>query len=306
MARPGAAQASAGIDDYAGAVIDLMDALHIESAMIGGLSMGGYVTFAVHRRAPTYFAGMLLANTRAQADSDEGRAGRLKMIDLVSVEGAPGVARQMLPKLLGEDTRNERSEIVRKVEQLILAAPPDAIVAALRAMMSRPDSTSGSQSRDLSHTRGVRRSRHTHSAGREPFHATEDSLGPSGGPLGGGASFEHGAAAGVQPGALPVSHGPSVRYVRLPAWMAVAGLLCLLTGGTPTLAIQDQEPVIAVDPIHARFERILDTYVRDGLVYYRALKAERRVLDNYLAHLARPRRLRRLRSGPRRLSRRSG
>ena len=54
----------AGIDDYAADVIDLMDALHIDSAVIGGISMGGYVAFAIHRRAPTYFLGMVLANTQ--------------------------------------------------------------------------------------------------------------------------------------------------------------------------------------------------------------------------------------------------
>ena len=59
------------MDDYAADVIDLLDALHIEKAVIGGLSMGGYVTFAMFRHAPRYFRGMVLADTKSQADTPE-------------------------------------------------------------------------------------------------------------------------------------------------------------------------------------------------------------------------------------------
>jgi pimeloyl-ACP methyl ester carboxylesterase len=134
------------IDDYAGAVIDLMDALHLESAVVGGVSMGGYVAFAMLRRAPTYFAGLLLANTRAKADSPEGRAGRQKMIDLAAAEGPAAVARQMLPKLLADGTRAADPGLARAVETMILRASPPALVSAIRAMAGRPDSTA-----DLEH-----------------------------------------------------------------------------------------------------------------------------------------------------------
>ena len=43
---------AASVDDYAGDVIDLLDALHVHDAVVGGLSMGGYVTFALLRHAP--------------------------------------------------------------------------------------------------------------------------------------------------------------------------------------------------------------------------------------------------------------
>jgi pimeloyl-ACP methyl ester carboxylesterase len=133
--------AAASIDDYAAAVIDLLDALHVESAVIGGLSMGGYVAFAMYRRAPGYFAGLLLANTRAQADSPDGRAGRQKMIDLANAEGPSAIASQMLPRLLGETTRSEQPDLVRRVEGMMRSASSRGIVHALQAMAGRPDST---------------------------------------------------------------------------------------------------------------------------------------------------------------------
>src|ERR1051325_3471261 len=53
--------------------------------------------------------------------------------------------------------------------------------------------------------------------------------------------------------------------------------LALLTA-TPVA----QQPTIVLSP----FDLILDTYVRDGYVYYRALKLERRRLDEYVRQLA--------------------
>jgi pimeloyl-ACP methyl ester carboxylesterase len=70
------------MDDYAADIAGLLDALEIERAVIGGLSMGGYVTFALFRAAPERFAGMVLADTRSQADTPAARDGRRTMTEL--------------------------------------------------------------------------------------------------------------------------------------------------------------------------------------------------------------------------------
>ena len=131
------------VDDYAGDVIDLLDHLKIDEAVIGGVSMGGYVTMAIARHAPRYISGLVLADTRPQADTPEGVEGRKKMIAMIGEKGAgaaAAVADDMLPKLLGETTRREQPEIVERVRGLILSSPASAIEGAVRALMSRPDS----------------------------------------------------------------------------------------------------------------------------------------------------------------------
>jgi 3-oxoadipate enol-lactonase len=133
--------AAQSVDDYAGDVIDLLDALHVDEAVIGGLSMGGYVAFAILRHAARYVQGLVLADTRSQADTPEGRDGRRKMLQLVQEKGAAGVADEMIPKLLGETTRRERPGVVERVRALVLANSSDAIAGAVRALMTRPDST---------------------------------------------------------------------------------------------------------------------------------------------------------------------
>jgi pimeloyl-ACP methyl ester carboxylesterase len=129
------------VDDYAGDVIDLLDALHVQTAVIGGLSLGGYVAFAILRLAARYVEGLILADTRPQGDTPEGVEGRKRLLKLVLDKGPSAVADEMLPKLLGETTRSTRPEVVARVRSLILANSADAIGGAIRALMTRPDST---------------------------------------------------------------------------------------------------------------------------------------------------------------------
>ena len=129
------------VDDYAGDVIDLLDALHVTEAVVGGLSLGGYVAFAMLRRANRYVRGLILADTRSQADSPESVAGRKRMLQLLADSGSAALADEMVPKLLGMSTRASHPEIADRVRGIILSNPPEAIAGGLRALMSRPDST---------------------------------------------------------------------------------------------------------------------------------------------------------------------
>jgi 3-oxoadipate enol-lactonase len=132
---------AASIDDYAGDVIDLLDALHVKQAVVCGLSMGGYVAFALLRLAARYVQGLILADTRSQADTPEGLAGRTRLLQVVQDRGAAGVADEMIPKLLGATTRASRPAVEERVRSLALASSAEAIAGAIRALMTRPDAT---------------------------------------------------------------------------------------------------------------------------------------------------------------------
>ncbi len=127
------------IDDYAADVVDLLDALHIEDAVIGGLSMGGYVTLALFGLAPRYFRGMVLADTRPQADTPDGVEGRRRMLALVAEKGPAAVADELLPKLLADDTQRNQPDVVARVRALTLANSSAAIAGAISALMTRRD-----------------------------------------------------------------------------------------------------------------------------------------------------------------------
>ncbi len=133
---------ASSMDDYAGDLIDLLDALHIEDAVVAGLSMGGYVAFALLRHAPNYVRGLVLADTRSQADTPEAVEGRKRTLALVEDRGPAGLAAEMIPKLLGETTRRDQPQVVERVRDLILSNSASAISGAITALMTRPDSTS--------------------------------------------------------------------------------------------------------------------------------------------------------------------
>ena len=126
------------MDEYALDVLALMDALTIDEAAVGGLSMGGYAAFAVFRQAPSRVTATVLADTRSQADTPAGREARLQMRTLLADEGPRGVANQMLPKLLSPDAS---PDVVQAVRDMIESADARAIDAAIGALMDRPDST---------------------------------------------------------------------------------------------------------------------------------------------------------------------
>jgi 3-oxoadipate enol-lactonase len=138
---PGATPANPiTLDDMAADVVAFLDALEIEKAVIGGLSMGGYVTMALYRLAPERFTAMVLANTRAGADSPEAGAAREKMAQLVRREGSQAVADDMLPKLLGATSRRARPHLTPLVRRLITNNTAEGIEAAIHAVKERPDS----------------------------------------------------------------------------------------------------------------------------------------------------------------------
>lgn len=112
-----------------------------DRAVVGGCSMGGYVALAFARRHPDRLAGLVLANTRADADSPEALAGRAATLKLVAEQGTATLVEKVLPRLLGASTRRDRPELVERVRTLGCAQSAEAIRAAVVAMRDRPDST---------------------------------------------------------------------------------------------------------------------------------------------------------------------
>ena len=126
--------------EYAQDVVDLIQELGIKSAVIGGCSMGGYAALALYAFHPEIFEGLVLANSRGGPDSSEGRANRRNMLALLDREGPSGIAKDMMPKLLGKTTHETNATAEAFVRRLIKQQSPVAIRSAIHRMMHRADS----------------------------------------------------------------------------------------------------------------------------------------------------------------------
>ena len=119
----------------------LLDHLQIAQAVIGGLSMGGYVALAFYKQFPSRVRALVLADTRAQADTEEGKQARAQQAEKALTEGMAGIADAMLPKLLTPETVSKRPEAVRRVRDMMLKTKPEGAAAALHGMAEREDQT---------------------------------------------------------------------------------------------------------------------------------------------------------------------
>lgn len=135
-------QAPATMNRMAQDVAELMDHLDIPRAVIGGLSMGGYVALAFYKQFASRVRALILADTRAQADTAEAKQTRAQHAEKALSEGMAGIADAMLPKLLTPETVSKHPDIVKRVRDMMLKTKPEGAAAALHGMAERDDHTS--------------------------------------------------------------------------------------------------------------------------------------------------------------------
>jgi 3-oxoadipate enol-lactonase len=125
------------IADMADDVASLLDALKLPAATVGGMSMGGYVALAFARRHRNRLQSLVLADTKAAADTPDARQGRQAAITLVETQGVAALLEKQIPRLLSASA----SEGLRAEVRRLGAQPPNAVIAAIRALRDRPDRT---------------------------------------------------------------------------------------------------------------------------------------------------------------------
>lgn len=128
------------VESYADDLKALLDALQIDRAIIAGLSMGGYVALAFWRAYRHVVSGLVLADTRAEADAPEAIEKRTNQQKAVEEGGPSALTEGLLGALLADATRQKKPDVVATVRKLI-DNPAAGYIGALEAMKKRPDST---------------------------------------------------------------------------------------------------------------------------------------------------------------------
>jgi len=136
-----ATSAVATMEEMAQDVSELMEKLNFSRSAVCGLSMGGYVALALYRMFPLRVRALVLADSRATADTDEARANREAQAQQALREGMAPIADAMLPKLVSSGTMARNSEVGARVRKMIMNTNPEGAAAALRGMGQRRDQT---------------------------------------------------------------------------------------------------------------------------------------------------------------------
>ena len=134
------------------AVLAELGTRDVSRAVVGGVSLGGYVAMELVRARPSLLAGLMLCDTKASADGDEARANRERLAGLATEPGAEVgrlLEQAVLPGLLGATTRSERPAVVDRVIGWLHEADGQAVAWYQRAMADRPDSLADLADLDL-------------------------------------------------------------------------------------------------------------------------------------------------------------
>jgi pimeloyl-ACP methyl ester carboxylesterase len=136
----GVGEGPATMEKHAADLARILDHAEVGRAVLAGVSIGGYVLFEFWRRSRGRVAALMLMDTKAQADTPEGRGGRLQSAADVIQRGTEPFVESMIPKLFGQTTRDARPDLVESARRMMMKMSPEDISLVQKGMAERPDS----------------------------------------------------------------------------------------------------------------------------------------------------------------------
>ncbi len=127
------------MDQFADDLAELMDHLGIGRAVVGGMSMGGYILLNMLERHPRRIAAAAFLQTKPAADDESARNNRTALVEKVKAGHPEAVADTFTDLIFAPGTLQQRPELVRQVRQWMLDTPPASLSGALLAMRERRD-----------------------------------------------------------------------------------------------------------------------------------------------------------------------
>ncbi|SDG94377.1 alpha/beta fold hydrolase [Roseospirillum parvum] len=130
-------------DAAAGTTVDEIAANLLAAApprfALAGLSMGGYIAFAVLRQARERVSRLCLLDTNARADRDEQKEQRRQLIEMTEGGGFEKAVRTTRPFLIHPD-RMADAALNAEVDAMAERVGAETFVRQQRALLERPDS----------------------------------------------------------------------------------------------------------------------------------------------------------------------
>ncbi len=130
------------IDQFGDDLIMFMDRLHIDRAIICGLSMGGFIALNAMENFPSRFKALILCDTQCIADTDEVKEKRHTIIKEIEAKGPADFSEGFLKSVFHKDSLINKSEIVQQLRSVVFANSQHIITEGLLALANRSETCS--------------------------------------------------------------------------------------------------------------------------------------------------------------------
>ncbi|OFZ18280.1 MAG: hypothetical protein A2X94_07535 [Bdellovibrionales bacterium GWB1_55_8] len=122
-------------------VFTLQDELGTGPAVFVGLSMGGYVALRAIERDASRFKGLILCDTRAEADSNAAKIKRADSIRFIRTAGVERYIDDFLKNVLAPGTFTKFPELVGRIREIARSRSADSVCSVLIALAARTDTS---------------------------------------------------------------------------------------------------------------------------------------------------------------------
>ncbi len=139
--KSGSTDEPLSIDLLADDLIQVMNALNVPSAIICGLSMGGYIALNAVNRFRSRICALILCDTNCDADTDDIKEARLEAIRRIEIHGIETYCESFLRKAFSLEAISDNKRSIQAMRRVIMATPATSIINTLRALMDRADTS---------------------------------------------------------------------------------------------------------------------------------------------------------------------
>jgi len=130
------------IDLFANDLIQFMDKLNIDKAIVCGLSMGGFIALNAQQRYPNRFEALILCDTQCISDTTEVKDKRYKIINEIAVNGVTNFNEGFIKSVFCKDSFSNKKELVKNLHHVVFSNSQHIITMGLTALAERSETCS--------------------------------------------------------------------------------------------------------------------------------------------------------------------
>lgn len=129
------------IDVFAKDLGAFMRKLEIESAVLCGISMGGYIALRAYQLFPEKIRGLILCDTHSKADDNAGKQKRFDAVQAVLQHGRRPYAIGFIGNVFSAQSVEDKPDAVELIKSSIRRNSISSICSTLLALAARTDTT---------------------------------------------------------------------------------------------------------------------------------------------------------------------